>query len=100
VTVLSAGTCRYCGCADGEPCAYCKGFFGGCNWTSFERVVCGAPACIRAEGKRRKTQRPDRPQSRFAELAAKGWGRGAIRAQLDLERRAARRGKRGKGKVA
>jgi hypothetical protein len=94
--MIAPGVCRHCGCTDSSPCTLHDG--DACCWTDRERMVCSAPRCVNAEAARvrasRAQQQPVKPKSRFAELKARGWGDGAIREELNREKR--RRGRRRK----
>lgn len=97
MTLIAPGHCRHCACAEGAACSWCRGVHGGVAWADRTCMVCSNPACVKAEKARLANSRAPRPQSAFAELAAKGWGTGAIREEL---RKRERRAKRKKGCAA
>ena len=87
-----AGTCRHCGC-HGEACTLANG--DKCGWLDESCTACNAGPCAAAE-MRRKAQDEARAQGapKRERQYPRGWGYGAIRA--DLRRKDARR-RRGKG---
>ena len=84
MTQLAPGTCRYCGCT-GEACTLADG--EKCVWYDGERTCCNAPGCVRAEMARRAASAGQR--SKYV-----GWGYGAIRLDLEKQRRKSKRRRR------
>lgn len=87
--MIAPGVCRHCSCTDSTPCKLQDG--DACCWTDRERMVCSAPGCVNAEAARVRAAKaaagPAKPKSRFAQLVATGWGRGAIVDELRREKR-------------
>lgn len=81
------GKCRHCGCTEDRACTLETG--DPCCWVDLDRSVCSRPVCISREAARVAAERQGAP-SRY-----RGWGFGAIVA--DLRRR---RSKRKKGRAA
>jgi hypothetical protein len=84
--------CSYCGVTDEQIDG------NRLSWHDASRTCCSKYACVKMHHNAARERR-NKPRSRFAELAAKGWERGAIRLQLEREKAAARRRAR-KGKAA
>ena len=47
----TAGTCRFCGCAERKACP------GGCAWVDMDETVCSTPACVAAWKREDKSTR-------------------------------------------
>jgi len=79
MSVLQPGRCRHCG-RGGECC----GLANGERCVLRDDGVCTGADCLRAEAARLLAEREERRKLReqrplqFADLAARGWGRGAI----------------------
>ena len=57
--------CRYCECAEGSLCRYCKATFDDSSWHDKTRTVCGNPECAaRYENARAKAKAESRPPRR------------------------------------
>lgn len=85
--MIAPGTCRHCGCTDGNRCALFNG--DECVFIDRTRLVCSNPMCVKAEEARKLTARKQEPSYR-------GWGYGAI--VQDLRRKDRSRNKREKRK--
>ncbi len=97
--LIAPGTCRHCGC-HGENCRMPDGDL--CGFTDRTGTVCSAPACQRAEAARLAAAKAaDAEQRRAGQRKYgdryRGWGSGAIFADLRRRERARRKGK---GKAA
>jgi hypothetical protein len=90
--VATPGVCAYCGVTDEQIDG------NRLSWHDASRTCCSKYACVKAHHIASRN-RVAKPKSRFAELAALGWERGAIRLQLEREKAAARRARR-RGKAA
>ena len=88
--MIAPGTCRHCGRSEGNLLRGSDGDEAG--WGDRTQTWCTFPSCVVAEAQRlRRARQAARPESEF-----RGWGKGAIR--LELERRA--RARRRKGRAA
>lgn len=97
------GVCRYCGCREGDPCWVCRADSGEPCFTDDQHTVCRGPQCIKAEQRRLAALRLPKPRSRFHELIAMGYGKGAAGIQIKKEealQRARRRKKLKAGRKA
>lgn len=54
MTLVAPGVCRFCGCRDEDPCAYCKAAYDGCNLVGEQKLVCAGPGCVKAEAARKE----------------------------------------------
>lgn len=59
---LTPGVCRHCHCTEDRACLLQTGGGETCSWTDRTRLVCNAPACVKAEAARVATVKASRPR--------------------------------------
>lgn len=92
MATVAPGVCRHCGCTEASPCALCRLAHDGASFVDREQLCCAAPPCVKAEAARVASAKAAAPRKSY-----RGWGYGAIVADM---RREERRRKRRRKKAA